>query len=342
MIRSVVPLFERFDSGSLSLGAEREPRFRLLSERDVLALPELEWLVDGLLPADASALLYGPPGIGKSLLALDLALTIASTAEDWYGRAIRPSTVIFVAAEGSHGLKRRLQAWRAATRYTRPLAIRFLDEAVQLRTLDDPRALLAAVDACTATADDLPGLVVLDTLSRCMAGLDENAAKDASAVVASLDYLRRETGCTTLVVHHTGIAETRERGSTVFRGAVDALLSLKESDGVLTLETDKQRDGPPLAPLHFRLAPVGESMVLVAADPAENRCNSLAPGAMTLLHLLRAVADGDGCTCTKWMAKSKMPKASFHYARKVLLVRRLVERKGKHYRLTAAGEVQGA
>ena len=248
---------ERLDilrAGAESLDLSVTPRFRLLSEEEILALPDLAWLVDGVLPAHGSALLYGPAGIGKSLLALDLALHLASSAEEWHGRALRPGAeeagwLLYVAAEGAHGLKRRIRAWREGTHYREPLAIRYLDRAVSLRTLDDPRELVEAVDALTWCPHHAPDLVVLDTLSRCMAGADENSARDASAVIASLDFLRQEMGSATLAIHHTGVAETRERGSTVFRGAVDVLLSLKESDGVLTLESDKVRDGPLRTPL---------------------------------------------------------------------------------------------
>jgi len=322
-------------------------RFRLLAETDVLQLPEMEWLVDGLLPMGGSGLLYGPAGIGKSFLVQDLALTVASTATHWHGRAIRPGyfeltgSVIYIAAEGAHGLKRRLRAWREATSYTGPLAIRFLDRAVQLRTLDDPRALVAAVEA-VADPDDFPDLVVLDTLSRCMAGADENSAKDASTVVASLDYLRAELGCCTLALHHTGVAESRERGSTAFRGAVDALLSLKETDGLLVLESDKVRDGPPLDPLRFRLMPEAGSMVLAAADPSANETRPLSRSAMALLHSLRDISTAEGCTCTEWQEASGTARRIFFVARKALLDRKLVEQRGTKYRLTPKGEMQGA
>ena len=133
----------RFDAESLTLGT---PRFRLLSEADVLAFPDVESLVDGLLPAHGSALLYGPAGVGKFFLALDLALISPARAEAWHGHTLRPGAeeagwVLYVAAEGAYGLKRRLRAWREATHYTGPpLAIRFLDVPVRSAAGRSPRA----------------------------------------------------------------------------------------------------------------------------------------------------------------------------------------------------------
>ena len=336
----------RIDFGAESLLAS-EPRFRLLGEADVLALPDLQWLVDGVLPMHGNGLLYGPAGIGKSFLALDLALTIASGRETWHGRAIRPGaktggTALYVAAEGAHGLKRRIAAWREAQPYTGSLTIRFLDQAVHLGTLDDPRELVVAVEAGIAGPDDQPDLIVCDTLSRCMPGADENSQQDASAVIASLDYLRAEMGCATLMIHHTGINESRERGSTVFRGAVDSLLSLSAADGVLSLKSDKMRDGAPMDPMYFRLEPIAESMAVVAVNPGTEASRPLSPSALAILHSLRRIARGDGCTCREWQVGSPGSRRAFYLARKVLLERGLVEQKRDRYRLTAAGEVQGA
>jgi hypothetical protein len=334
--------------GADSLGVLEAPRFRLLSEADVLALPDLDWLVESVLPAHGSALLYGPAGIGKSFLALDLALHLASTAETWHGRTLRPGAelagwVLYLAAEGARGLKRRIRAWRTATQYTGLLGIRFLDVAVSLRTLDDPRELVEAIGASVPfLPDDAPDLIVLDTLSRCMAGADENSARDASAVIAGLDYLRATMGSATLAIHHTGIAETRERGSTVFRGAVDALLSLKEADGLLTLESDKVRDGPPLAPLHFRLMPVAESMVLAEADQSADSTRPLGKVSTRVWHSLRAIATAEGGTLTAWKESSGVPGTSFYRARKLLMERGLVVRKGRNYKPVEGAEVPGA
>ncbi len=338
---TTLDLMREFDAESLALGA---PRFRLLAEADVLALPDVAWLVDAMLPAQGSALLYGPAGIGKSFLALDLALHYASSAEEWHGRPLAETRgwVLYIAAEGAHGLKRRLRAWREGTHYDEPLAIRFLPEAVSLRSLDDPRELVEAVDALTLIPDHAPDLVVLDTLSRCMSGADENSARDASAVVAALDYLRETMGCATLAVHHTGIVETRERGSTVFRGAVDVLLSLSENDGLLTLKSEKIRDGPPFMPLHLRLVPLAGSMVLVEPDASADASRPLGKVPTAVWHSLLAIAKADGGTLTEWKESSGVPVTSFHRARKVLLDRGLVVHDGRRYKPVPSAKVPSA
>ena len=89
---------------------EPEPRFRLLTIEDLKSLPKPEWRVEGLLPESGLVELYGPPGVGKSFLALDWALSIAA-GTPWQERKVREGDVIFVCAEGSSGLLKRVIAW---------------------------------------------------------------------------------------------------------------------------------------------------------------------------------------------------------------------------------------
>jgi RecA-family ATPase len=94
-------------------------------------------------------------------------------------------------------------------------------------------------------------LIVFDTLSRCLAGADENNQKDMSAAVGVCDTLRHQLGCCVLLLHHTTKDGAVERGSSVLRGAVDTLLVLKVPDASepqFTMTCDKQGRGTPSRP----------------------------------------------------------------------------------------------
>ena len=49
-------------------------RFRLHTVEDIEQLPPPRWLLQDLIPAESFVLLFGPPGDGKSFIALDWAV----------------------------------------------------------------------------------------------------------------------------------------------------------------------------------------------------------------------------------------------------------------------------
>jgi hypothetical protein len=70
-------------------------------------------------------------------------------------------------------------------------------------------------------------LVVVDTLSRAMAGGNENAPDDMSAFIRNIDRIRQETGAHVLIVHHCGKdAAKGARGHSCLRAATDTKIEL--------------------------------------------------------------------------------------------------------------------
>ncbi len=90
---------------------QARPRFTLYSVKDLEELPDPAWLIEDLLPEGGLAELYGKPGVGKSFLSLDWALSLAAGVP-WLGRPLNQADVVYVSAEGGRGLKKRIAAWR--------------------------------------------------------------------------------------------------------------------------------------------------------------------------------------------------------------------------------------
>jgi hypothetical protein len=62
-------------------------------------VPPLEWIVPGVIPAGTVTMLSGDGGVGKSLIACQLA-TCAATGKFWLGKELcRTGTVLYVSAE---------------------------------------------------------------------------------------------------------------------------------------------------------------------------------------------------------------------------------------------------
>lgn len=313
-------------------------RFRLLTDADLAALPPPTYLIDGVLPATGNAMLYGPSGVGKSFLALDWALSIATGRNQWRGRRVRSGFVVYVAAEGTYGLNVRRQAWGIANGYKGAAGIRYVCDAVQLLDLMDAHALAAAV---AAESPEPPALIVLDTLARCMVGGDENSVKDVSRAIASTDLLRRLTGALVLLVHHSQKQGDLERGSSALRGAQDVMLCLRSNKaGDLALNSTKVKDGPALEGVRLRLHPTGKSCVIVSAkvDPT---ASGLTGAQRECLRALGRAAKGGGASASTWLRSTAIPERSFYRLIKQLGEGGYVEERTRvGYALTQLGETE--
>mgnify|MGYP001228609381 CR=1 FL=1 len=84
-------------------------RFPLLSMAELEDLPDPAWLVRDLIGLETLAVLFGMPGVGKSFVALDIALSVAS-GRPWQDHEVQQGPVLYVVAEGGHGTRRRVRS----------------------------------------------------------------------------------------------------------------------------------------------------------------------------------------------------------------------------------------
>jgi len=210
-------------------------------------------LVKGLLDTAAIALIYGESGCGKTFFALDLALHIAA-GRDWFGRKVTRGRVVYVAAEAGRSIRNRVAAF-AIEKWRRDEEIDFVAvvspvDLCHLGKGDDIDRLAASI----GTAD----VVVIDTVSRALAGGNENAPDDMGAFVTALDLLRERLGCTIIAVHHVGKDASRgSRGHSLLHCAVDTEIEVERREGGVCVATvRKQRDGPGGGQIVFILKPV--------------------------------------------------------------------------------------
>lgn len=214
---------------------------RLYSTHELINMPAPMWLVDGVLPEGGLVVLYGPPGAGKTFVAADFALSVATNTK-WHGRDVDHGYVLYVSGEGGSGIGKRAQAWCEVNDMNpRRVRLAWLPEPIQMYA--DSQDLDVLLTRIENEIQETPRFVVIDTLARCFDG-DENKQEDMGRFVAGVDRLRREFGATLLIVHHTRLDGDRERGNTALRGAADTMLALKRDakSKVITLECTKQKD----------------------------------------------------------------------------------------------------
>jgi len=200
--------------------------------------------VEGLLTSGAMSVIYGESNSGKTFFASDLALRVA-LGWRWRDRDVERGGVLFIALEGGHGIRNRLAAFRheyGLDQQDVPFAVvttavNFLDPGA------DTASVITTVKA-VATRFDVPvRLVVVDTLSRAMAGGNENANEDMSALVRSGDLIRQETGAHLIWIHHSGKdAAKGARGHSSLRAALDTEIEVTADGSRRLAKVTKQRD----------------------------------------------------------------------------------------------------
>lgn len=256
--------------------AEALARFSPMSRDALDRLPEPDPLVDGLLPAKGLAMLAGSRGLGKSLLTLSIAGTIATDLPAWIGMDVRHhGPVLYISQEGFHGVPRRVRAWEA-WQNRRTDRIVWLPDPMDLKRRADAHQVAALARHFGAV------MVVVDSARATGAGAEDT--KDMGAYVHGLESVAAKSGALTLVLHNSGWDGTRERGSTLLPDACDTTLILEgDPDGLRTLRHRKHRDGDMLTtPLGFTFRPMDgtHSGVLIPADataaPTTNRDRVLA------------------------------------------------------------------
>jgi hypothetical protein len=231
----------------------KESRFRPLTLKEMADLPPPEWLIEGLVPQDGLVVLYGEPRAGKSFVALDWGLSVA-TGVPWLGHEVRSGEVVYIYAEGTRGLMRRAKAWLQEHGEPEALTFRAVPSAV---SIPDPGERSEFVDAVRSVSQH-PRLIIIDTLARNFGAGNESLAQDMNAFVHGCDELRATfSGATVLAVHHSGKDQKRgARGSLALKGAADAEFALIRSGNTLTLKTEKQKDGEEAKPMSLELAQV--------------------------------------------------------------------------------------
>lgn len=213
-------------------------KFDFLDFQDVVAqgLTTNPPLIKGLLDQGAMSVLYGDSNTGKTFVAMDIAFHIGAGLS-YAGLRTTPGLVVYIAAEGGNGAKKRLVALRERYAGASP-AFKLLPSPVDLRKADAD--LVPLTDALRDLGAPV-ALLVVDTLSRAMAGGDENSSVDMGALVRNFDGLRSAIAPAHLmVVHHTGKDKAKgARGHSLLRAATDTEIEVV-AEGVVTVT--KQRD----------------------------------------------------------------------------------------------------
>lgn len=214
------------------------PGLRRLSE---IALGrEPPWLVADWIPRGGIVMMVGDPGAGKTPIAVDIGLSIA-TGKSWQGsHKVTSGPVAFLAVENPASTAGRVMAAQQHRGDTDAAPFYLYGEPVNFLQPSDIDKVLSFCRGIEAETGQRVACIVVDTYANATAGADEDKARDANLFIASVVRLRSEIGATVLFTHHFGKDKARgARGSTVLNAAADTVLEVSHG----AVKGTKQRDG---------------------------------------------------------------------------------------------------
>ncbi|MEK7995088.1 MAG: AAA family ATPase [Planctomycetota bacterium] len=233
------------------------------------------WLIERLWSHQAVGIIGGSPKSGKTWLALEMAVSVASGSPCFGTFPIfSPGPVLLYAAEDSAAtLRSRVET------LARLHKVNFERLDVHIITVDSLR--LDRPDHQGRLESTLraykPALLLLDPLVRVHA-IDENVAGQVAALLGYLRSLQRKTGAAIAVVHHvrkntspTGAAGNSLRGSGDLYAWLDSFLYLRMHQGQRTLSAE-HRSAPAFGPITLELVqsdPIGPHLKIAATNETQ-------------------------------------------------------------------------
>lgn len=272
-----------------------------LTYQEMLKLPEPEWLVEGVVLKQSTALLFGKSNSFKSFLAVDIGMSIA-TGIPWHGNRVKSGKVCFVATEGANGIGRlRIPTWMESKGATDNGNAFLYPQELCLDIVDQVTALIDTMNSLGRFA-----LVVFDIFGGTMTG-SEIEDSTARKWVHGVQRILRETSASVLVIAHSPYQDdSRIRGHSHFWGSFDTRLKAEGDKDALTtsIQVERHKDADSTGSWGFQMEKVGDSLVpTLDANVKTPRSHKLTAAQQRALDALDDAVLAHGVTKpdrTKW------------------------------------------
>ena len=235
--------------------ADLVPKFEIFEHGTHPPRPKAEAFIEDLLYPGQFSLLIGPSSIGKSIFSIDM-LVRASLGLSWAGRQTKPIDVLWLPTENPVEFQHRLSACLSVHSSLSKGAEKhwFTEALFQLADEHTASRMELIAQHLKRNERGRQQVVVIDTLSQAIPGLDENAASVMTQVIYNIrSLLCMCPNAHVMLVHHSGKHKERgARGHSSLTAAADTEIAMFGK----TIHVTKQRSGPKDAKVKFALEEV--------------------------------------------------------------------------------------
>lgn len=269
-------------------------------------------LVPGLIEPDQRVIVFGDPGVGKSLFAGQAAFSLAKRCsffgipmQDDAGAGYDGGHVAYLWAEGSRQrISNRLRALEIENGLKFDDAKMLISGATNFANRRAVKNLIAELTEKLGVVD----ILVSDTFP-ANHSLNENQTADATKLIRGLKHISEQLGCAHLLLTHPGHRNTdRPRGSRAFVGDVDAVFKIHRTKSRLIAVTAKKiRDDEDPSEIFLRIKKIDLGIVdrngkavtapvleVVDDAPAEKQAQRLSAPQLIALQALRNAIEDKG------------------------------------------------
>jgi hypothetical protein len=291
------------DAGAKVVNMPPRLGIHILTPAQCAAMAPRDYIIKGVLARADHAQICGLPASGKSALAPTIGYHVA-LGIDLFGRRVKPTKVLYIAAEDGSGMKARVAALHARMGDA-PL---FMLQPVPIDLMNETSGHAAEIGRLIALHK--PGLVFIDTIARAFPGLRENEPESMGRVVKVCRDLTLICDSAVVSIHHPPKAgDVTPRGHGVLNGDLDVSLYVEGSGrDVRTVTMGKNRNGASDLSFQFSLAihdfgpdedgdPVTAPVAEIAADTQHHsraKEARLKDKPAIMLRELRALIEADG------------------------------------------------
>jgi len=216
-----------------------KPRYTIRSAADHLQNHKpIEYIVDGLIEAGTVNVIYSEPGEGKTLICLDMGVSVAKGEKTWLGFSIKKCNVLFIDEEtGEPHLMRRMGEVERG---------HHADEQTPIYSISYARFDFAKssdyIELTNLITVSNAGLVIIDALSDIAPGRNENSTDEMKPVLMNLRHIAANTGAAIILIHHAN-KQGGYRGASTIKADVDLMIKVEKEKDTITFTSNKVRYG---------------------------------------------------------------------------------------------------
>jgi hypothetical protein len=239
----------------------------------------VEWLFTGMGTTSSLGGIYAEPGIGKSLMAIAVAMSVVTGRELIPGFKVeKRGQVVFMLAEGQTGFDDRVRATCSFYNLDYDLVTRdILAVSYMIPMGGDGGEKVYALTNEIRLRQTSTTLVIFDNYSHfhSIEGTEENGIEDNNRLMGNIRSFLRALRCAGITIHHANKATGEIRGATSIKANLDYLVKLTRRGDLIESYLEKNRDGIDRTKHALEVVDLPKSAVMIASNrelpPTTNR-----------------------------------------------------------------------